>query len=124
MPEIDSSARNAYSIALQASAKKLKKAQRKLKKKKRHQKKSTDVLVRCLMKAVDNYKFPVLNCKAQPMRRRGKFNNFLDKLKLVLTSVCQTKDALKNPAQPLKPKTPEANHALFRLLYAQVDDYL
>ena len=58
----------------------MKKAQRKLKKK-RHQKKSTDVLFRHLIKAVDDYKLPVLNCNAQPMRRRGKFNNFLDKLK-------------------------------------------
>ena len=45
-------------------------------------------------------------------------------LKLALTSVCQTKEALKNPAQPTKPKTPAANHALFRLLCAQVDNCL
>ena len=67
MPEIDSSASTAYWIALRASAEKLKKAQRRLKKKKRHQKKSTDVLFRYLMKAVDNYKLPVLNYDAQPI---------------------------------------------------------
>ena len=76
------------------------------------------------MKAVDDHKLPILNYDAQPMRRRGKFNNFLDKMKLVLTSIRQTKDALKNPAQLTKPKTSAANHALFRLLCAQVDNYL
>ena len=124
MPEIDLSACAAYWITSQASAEELKKAQRKLKKKKKYQKKSTYVLFRFLTKAVYSCKLPILNCYAQPMRRRGKFNNFLNKLKLALTSVCQTKEALKNPAQPTKPKTPAANHALFRLLCAQVDNCL
>ena len=85
---------------------------------------SADVIFRYLMKGVQSYDLPVLNYDSIPARRRGKFNAFLDKLKLVTSSVKQTRKFLADPSNPRQPKTKNANMALYRVLCAKMDTYL
>ena len=117
-----------YARDLQRSARKLKNAEKKLraieKKNKKRKKRGTETIFRYLMKAVGSYDLPVLDYKPQPIRRRGSFLRFLDKLKLVTSSVSETKQMLSDPGNPTKPKSQTANRALFRVLCSRVDSYL
>ena len=76
-----------YWLALRDTAKKLKKEHKRASKRKKKSKASADVLFHYLMKAVNDYQLPVFNYDPSPTRRRGKFNHFFEKLKLVTSSV-------------------------------------
>lgn len=112
-----------YYDELRQSARKLRRQQKKLKKRKRRQKHSADTIFRYLMKAADSYQLPVLNYDQSPIRRRGKFGHFLDKLKLVTSGVRETRKILTDTTTPKRPSK-EASKALFRVLCARVDSYL
>ena len=115
-----------YARNLQASAKKLQKAKKKLKKqsKKKKKRRSTETVFRYLMKAVDSYQLPTLDYKPHPVRRRGAFIRYLDKLKLVTSNVSETMYMLSDPGNPKPPRTKAANRAVFRVLCSRVDPYL
>ena len=113
-----------YWMSLYSSMKKLKKAKRRIRKKKKKTKGSPDVLFRYLMKAAVDYDLPILNYDADPHRRRGKYNHFLDKLKLVTSSVRQTRSILSDPNLPSPPKSRSANQALFRVICAKVEPHI
>ena len=100
-----------YWLALQESARKLKKARKKANKKKKKTKASADVIFRYLMKAANDYALPALDYSDIPARRRAKHTTFLDKLKMVTSSVRQTKDVLTKITKPKPPKTKQANQA-------------
>ena len=55
---------------------------------------------------------------------RGKFNHFLEKLKLATSAVRQTKNVLSNPAKPRPPKRKAANQALYRVLCSRTEQYV
>ena len=57
-------------------------------------------------------------------RSRFTFLNFINKLKLVLSTVAETVDMLQDPGNPTKPSTKAASQAVFRMLCARVDSYL
>ena len=101
-----------YWLTLRETAKKLKKEHKKASKRKKKSKSLADVLFRYLMQAVNDYQLPVLNYDPSPSRRRGKFNHFLEKLKLVTSAVRQTKNVLSNPAKPRPPKRKAANQGV------------
>ena len=113
-----------YWLALRDTAKKLKKERKTASKRKKKSKSSADVLFRYLVKAVNDYQLPVLNYDPSPSRRRGKFNHFLEKLKLVTSAVRQTKNVLSNPAKPRPPKRKAANQALYRVLCSRTEQYV
>ena len=113
-----------YWLALRDTAKKLKKERKKASKRKKKSKSSADVLFLYLMKAVNDYQLPVLNYDPSPSRRRGKFNHFLEKLKLVISAVRQTKNVLSNPAKPRPPKRKAANQALYRVLCSKTEQHV
>ena len=97
---------------------------KKLKKKKKKKVRRTEDIFRYLMKGAYNYDLPLLSYHPNTTRRRGAYNRFIDKLKLVLSGVKETRRILKNPAKPRKPKEPNANKALFQAICAKVDSHL
>jgi hypothetical protein len=103
------------------TAMKMKKKYKKSKKKSK--KRRTEKLFRYLMKSADDYHLPSLNYHPVPPKRRHGFNVFMDKLKLVTSTVRETKKLLADVANPKEPKSPSANKALFRLLCAKSDAY-
>ena len=109
-------------MSLWTAAKKIRKQRRKDKKKKKMKRKKksdrADVIFRYLMKGADSYSLHTLDYHPHKSRRRTKFNAFLDKLKLVTSSVRQTKKLLSDPANPVALKHVGANKALFRMLCA------
>ena len=112
--------------AFNENLEKLKTIHKKLRKrahKKKHRRK-TETIFRYLMKAVESYQLPVLDYKPEPARRRGAFLRFLDKLKLVTSSVYETQSMLEDIGQPQRPKTAPASKAMFRVLCARLDPYL
>ena len=76
------------------------------------------------MKSVESFGLPSLNYNPDPSRRRGEYITFIEKLKLVLSTVKQTKKVLSSVSDVKEPKTQSANVALFRVICAQVDGYL
>ena len=117
----------AHARQLQRSAERLRTAKKQLASAKRSRKRKTrsaETIFRYLMKAVESHKLPILDYKSEPSRRRGSFIRFLDRLKLVTSSVSETLDVLSNPGAPVRPSTRNANKALFRVLCARVDSCL
>ena len=110
--------------ALTHTAKKYKKLQKKLKKTKKKRKRSTEVIFRYLMKAIDFYAFGTLAFHPQPQRRRLGFSSFIDRMKLATSNVKELKSVLKDVSSPEKPTTQSASKALFRALCACVDKNL
>ena len=76
------------------------------------------------MKGVDSHNLHTLDYHPHPSRRRSKFNAFLDKLKLVTSSVRQTKKLLSDTSNPTPLTHKGANKAFFRMLCAKVDTQL
>ena len=76
------------------------------------------------MKSVESFGLPSLNYNPDPSRQRGEYITFIEKLKLVLSTVKQTKKVLSSVSDVKEPKTQSANVALFRVICAQVDGYL
>ena len=109
-----------YARIVEGTVQKIKRHNKKRSKRRKH---SADTIFRYLMKAVESYHLPTLNYDQNPVRRRGKFNHFLDKLKLVTSGVKETRKLLTDTTKPKRPSK-NANLALFRILCARVDGYL
>ena len=113
-----------YERHIRDSVRKLKHAKKKLQKRNKKKKRKTETVFRYLMKAVESYQLPVLDYKPQPSRRRGAFLRFMDKLKLVTSSVGETRNMLADSGNPKAPSNKAANRAMFRVLCSRVDTYL
>ena len=113
-----------YWLAMKESARKLKKARKKIKKRKKKAKSSADVIFRYLMKAASDYELPALEYNDIPGKRRGRFNDFMYKLKFVTSAVRQTKNVLSDPTDPKAPKNKAANQALYRVICTKIDLYV
>ena len=89
--------------------------------KKKKKVRRTDVIFRYLMKSADSYRITPLNYHPVPPKRRRIFHDFIDNLKLVLSTVRETKNILADVMTPQEPSSASANKALFRLLTAFSD---
>ena len=124
LPPFDPS--DPHNVSLWTAAKKTRRRAKKDKKKRKKKKKSdrADVIFRYLMKGTESYNLHTLDYHPHRSRRRTKFNAFLDKLKLVTSSVRQTKKLLSDPSNPTPINHKGANKALFCMLCARVDTQL
>ena len=86
-----------------------------MRKKKKSKTKSLEVIFRYLVKSVECFGLPSLTCNPDPSRRRGAFINFVEKLKLVLITIKQTRKTLSLVNDVKEPKTHSAKIALFRM---------
>ena len=75
------------------------------------------------MKSAESYKIIPLNYHPVPPKRKQIFHDFIDILKLVLSTVQETKNILADVMMPREPTTASANKALFHLLTAFSDKH-
>ena len=73
------------------------------------------------MKATNDCALPALDCSDILGRRQAEHTAFRDKLKMVTSSIRQTKDALSAVTKPRPPKTKQANQALRHVICAEVE---
>ena len=127
IPSVSSSISNVgeFHSNLQKTVKKLKREWKNLqKKKKKSEKKSSEVIFRYLMKSVESFGLPSLNYNPDPSRQRGAYISFIKKLKLVLSTMKQTRKVLSSVNDVKEPKTHSANIALFCMICVRVHGYL